>query len=150
MLKHRIAAAAVTFLVASAALFGVVAPAHAVEIIDPKCPGSPQCVILVAPLGDCWEHPCSIQLRLLQRFSRDVTVRYATAPGTATEGVDYVGIKSGRTTIPAGKTAGYVDLTILPDERREPDETFALQFLSPSDGFTVEPSTVRIVIHDGR
>lgn len=144
---HRLAAAVVTLVVTPVALFGAgTGPARAAEI---KCPGSPGCVISVAKLGDCWERPCSIALRLSATFSRDVTVRYATVGGTAVEGVDYQGVKDGFAKIPAGEKTGHLELTILADDIREADETFSLRFASPWDGFTVEPSTVRIVIHDG-
>ena len=51
------------------------------------------------------------------------TVNYATAPGTALAGSDYVAT-SGTLTIPAGSVAGVVDVSVKGDTDVEPDETF--------------------------
>lgn len=147
MLMHRLANVVAALVALAAAMFGVDAgPAHAAQV---KCPGSPSCVVSVVALGDCWEKPCSVALRLPSALRQDVTVRYSTVDGTAIDGLDYKGVKDGFATIPAGARVGYLPLTILADDEREPDENFYIKFVSPWDGFAVEPSVTEIVIHDG-
>ena len=59
-----------------------------------------------------------------------VSVHYATADGTARAGVDYVAA-SGTVTIPAGQTETYVDVSVIGDSLRQPDQTFTMALSSP-------------------
>jgi len=58
------------------------------------------------------------------------TVRYATAAGTATEGVDYVR-RSGTITFSPGQTSRTVSIVVNGDTTFEPDETFLVNLSTP-------------------
>jgi hypothetical protein len=60
-----------------------------------------------------------------------VTVNYATAPGTATSGVDYRPI-SGTISFPIGVSTKKVTVTVIGDKTREPNETFFVNLSNPS------------------
>jgi aryl-phospho-beta-D-glucosidase BglC (GH1 family) len=70
-------------------------------------------------------------LQLSAASSTPVTVRYATADGTATAGSDYVAT-SGTVTIPAGQTTATVTVTLNADSLTEPDELFYLLLTDPT------------------
>ncbi len=76
-----------------------------------------------------------------------VTVKYATANGTATAGSDYTA-KSGTLTIPAGQTSGTIGVAVLGDTAREADETFTVK-LSSAVGATIGDGTgVGTILND--
>jgi parallel beta-helix repeat protein len=60
-----------------------------------------------------------------------VTVQYATAPNTATEGVDYIRA-TGTLSFPAGTTSRTVNVTVNGDTTVEPDEEFWLNLSTPA------------------
>ena len=61
-----------------------------------------------------------------------VTVRYATADGTATAGDDYSAVTGGALTFAAGDTAATITVTIVADGRDEPEaETFTVTLSEP-------------------
>ncbi|MBX9583024.1 MAG: cadherin-like domain-containing protein [Gemmataceae bacterium] len=62
--------------------------------------------------------------------SGPVTVRYATADGTARAGSDYTAA-TGTLTFSAGQTSKTVTVTVRGDRTYEPDETFALNLSAP-------------------
>ncbi|MCY4422826.1 MAG: hypothetical protein OXC06_07125, partial [Acidimicrobiaceae bacterium] len=77
----------------------------------------------------------------------DVTVRYATADGTAAAPGDYTAA-SGTLTIEAGATGGAVEVPVIDDDDDESDETFTLRLTSPagatiSDGDDEVTATIR-------
>ena len=78
-----------------------------------------------------------------------VTVRFATANGSATAGQDYTAA-SGMVTFAAGQTSRQVTVTVAGDTATEADETFTLALSAPS-GATVgmATSTVTITNDDG-
>ena len=62
------------------------------------------------------------------RIDREVSVRYRTLDGSATEaGRDYVIIPDGQLVFTPGLTQHVVSVTILQDQVPEPDETFYLE-----------------------
>lgn len=67
------------------------------------------------------------------------TVHWATAPGTATVGLDYAGV-SGVLTIPAGRTQAVINVRITPDTLHEPNETFTVTLSAPA-GATIADGT---------
>ncbi|HEX6198644.1 MAG TPA: Calx-beta domain-containing protein, partial [Thermoanaerobaculia bacterium] len=75
--------------------------------------------------GDSGETPAPFTVRLACPFHREVTVTYATADGTATEGSDDREV-SGGLTIPPGETEATVAVPVLGDEVHERHETFFL------------------------
>ncbi|MCY4601094.1 MAG: sulfatase-like hydrolase/transferase [Acidobacteria bacterium] len=64
-------------------------------------------------------------VRLAPASSRDVTVRYATSGGTATQGTDYTAA-SGTLTFAAATTEQSVEVAVADDGLDENDETFAV------------------------
>jgi chitinase len=79
-----------------------------------------------------------------------VTVRYATANGSATAGQDYTAA-SGTVTFSAGQTSKQVSVTVAGDAAAEADETFTVTLSAPS-GATLgaaKTSTVTISNDDG-
>ena len=82
--------------------------------------------------------------------SREVTVRYAITPGTATENADYVGPTSGAVTFAPGQTAREVVLDAVDDEIAEEAETVTLA-LSGVRGATLADgvATGTIIDDDG-
>ena len=60
-----------------------------------------------------------------------VTVTYATAPGSATSGVDYRPI-SGTLSFPVGVSSRKLTVTVIGDKTRESNETFFVNLSNPS------------------
>lgn len=81
-------------------------------------------------------------VRLSAASSTPISVRVATSNGTAVSGIlrrDYIRT-TGTLVIPAGETRGTITVRVVPDRRRERDETFRLRLSSPvgatiADGF---------------
>jgi hypothetical protein len=63
--------------------------------------------------------------------AKAVSVIYATAPGTAVPGPDFVA-KLGTLTIPAGAVAGVVSVEVKGDRQVEPNEAFTVKLLAPT------------------
>jgi hypothetical protein len=77
-----------------------------------------------------------------------VTVSYATVPGTATPGQDYL-TANGVLTFGAGETTKTIAITILNDSLDELAETFSVVLSSPSPGATLgTPSSAVVTITD--
>ena len=70
--------------------------------------------------------------------SREVTVDYEFAPGTATENADYRGRLSGTVTFAPGETAKEVELEVVDDEIAEDDETVMLALSGVRGGTLAE------------
>ena len=79
--------------------------------------------------------------------SKDITVDYATADGTATAGDDYTAA-SGTLTITAGDTTAAISVTILADEETESRENFTIT-LSNANNAEIEDSQATGYIFDG-
>ena len=79
--------------------------------------------------------PATVQMLFTVKLSAasatPVTVRYATADGTALAGLDYVAA-SGTLTFAAGQTEQTVSVTILSDALTESDEDFLLKLMDPA------------------
>ena len=61
---------------------------------------------------------------------QQVTLQYATAPGTATAGADYTAV-TGVVTFPPGQTSRTVSIPLLNDALDEDDETFVVNLTAP-------------------
>ena len=85
-------------------------------------------------------------ITLSQPAAANVTVKYATANGSATAPGDYTA-KSGTLTIPAGLTRGIITIPIVGDTLDELDETFFVNLSAPT-GATISDSQGRCVIID--
>ncbi|GAB4323660.1 MAG: hypothetical protein Kow0010_05130 [Dehalococcoidia bacterium] len=79
--------------------------------------------------------------------SVQATVNYATSPGTATQGADYVHV-AGTLTFPIGSTSQTFTVTTLQDSTVEVNETITLTLSSPSSATLGTPSTATLTIHD--
>jgi hypothetical protein len=101
--------------------------------------------------GDAGRRPIAFTLTLSAVAKQDVTVRWATANGTATAGSDYLA-GSGSVTIRAGERTAAIKLWVLGDRIREANETFFVD-LSSSVGATLSTTARRatglIVSDDG-
>jgi len=71
-------------------------------------------------------------IRLNYPTSKDVRVNFETADRTAVAGQDYLA-RSGSVVIPAGQRRVEVDVDVLDDAVREPDETFVLRLTGSSN-----------------
>ena len=69
--------------------------------------------------------------------SKDITVNYKTVDSTAIAGKDYTAL-SGTLTIPANQQTADVDISILPDSLRQPDQTFLFELSSPVNATVFE------------
>ena len=79
--------------------------------------------------------------------SRPATVSYATSDGTATAGEDY-GAVSGTLTFAPGMTAETVWVSLLDDDRDEPDETFAVMLSSAANATIATADATGTVVDD--
>jgi hypothetical protein len=104
---------------------------HTVTILDddplPSL-SSGDCAVLE---GDAGTTPCTPTVRLGPASGRDVTVGYATVPGTATAGSDFQPV-SGTLTFAAGAVEHPVAVPVIGDTAVEPDEGFTLQLGAPT------------------
>jgi hypothetical protein len=82
----------------------------------------------------------SFTVSLSAPASSPVTVDYATASGTATEGSDYLG-DTNTLTFLAGTTTQTIDVTIVDDALAEGDETFSVVLSNPG-GADLGPNAV--------
>jgi hypothetical protein len=62
--------------------------------------------------------------------AKEIKVNYTTIDGTAISGKDYTAV-SGTLTIPANGVSGYIDIQVLPDSLRQPEQSFFLELSSP-------------------
>ncbi|MBA4286136.1 MAG: hypothetical protein C0434_11455, partial [Xanthomonadaceae bacterium] len=85
--------------------------------------------------------------RLSAPSTQTVTVRFATANGTATAGSDYVA-RSGTTTFAPGETSKAQPYTINGDTEFEADETFLVNLSSPVGVTIARGQGVVTIIND--
>jgi hypothetical protein len=76
-----------------------------------------------------------------------ITVKYATANGTALTGSDYTAV-SGTLTFPKGNTSQTVAVAVLGDTVLEPDETFTLKLSSPVKATISDATAVGTILND--
>ncbi len=84
---------------------------------------------------------------LSQAATGPVTVKYATANGTATASQDYVA-KSGTITFAAGETRKTISVTVNGDTAVELNETLALNLSSPSGATIADGAAVGTILTD--
>ena len=80
--------------------------------------------------GDAGTKNAAITLRLSEPATSAVSLRFATANGTATAGSDFVA-KAGSVTFPAGTTTRQLLIAIKGNRIYEPNETFTVNLSSP-------------------
>jgi hypothetical protein len=81
--------------------------------------------------GNSGTSAATFTLGLSAPSGRPITVAFATAPGTATAGSDYVSY-SGTASFPPGTTTRPVSVVVNGDYVFEPDETFTVNLSSPT------------------
>ncbi len=85
------------------------------------------------------------ELRLSELSDKVVTVRVASADGSARTGSDYVGMST-TVTIPAGERRAFVSLPLMDDATVEADEDFTLSLSEPVNArLELATATARIV-----
>ncbi|MGN6136988.1 MAG: Calx-beta domain-containing protein [Aureliella sp.] len=94
--------------------------------------------------GDRGSSKVAVAVTLSHSSSAEVTVRYATANGSALAKSDY-SATSGALTFPAGQTRRTISLSIAGDRKREPNETFSVQLSSPV-GATIADGVATVTI----
>ena len=96
--------------------------------------------------------PVTLAVTLSRPATSSVTVRYATASGTATAMNDFT-TKSGTLTFAAGSTVKYVTVPVKADTAVEPDESLTVTLSSPTGVAGLAPGrsvgTVTILNDDG-
>lgn len=88
-----------------------------------------------------------ITVQRLGSTAADVSVRYATADGTARAGQDYTAA-SGTLTVPAGALSAIFRISLLGDSLAEGEETVNLTLSDPLGAVLVSPSTAVLTIND--
>jgi uncharacterized repeat protein (TIGR01451 family) len=79
----------------------------------------------------------------------DVTVKYATSDGTATQPADYTQISPAQTaTITTGNTSTTVNVPVVQDTVDEVDETFKVDLTIPSGGIIVDNQGIGTIVDD--
>jgi hypothetical protein len=76
-----------------------------------------------------------------------VTVQYATASGSATDGVDYTSA-SGTASITAGATSTTIVVAVNGDNVFEPTETFFVDLTNPTFATIVDPQGLGTILDD--
>jgi endoglucanase len=85
---------------------------------------------------------------LSQATAGTVTVAYATANGTATNGSDYQA-KSGTVSFAAGATSRTITVKVYGDRTKEPNETFTVILSNPTGGALIgDGSGVGTIVND--
>jgi chitinase len=76
-----------------------------------------------------------------------VSVHYATAPGTAQDGADFVAV-SGAVPIAPGQTQVFIRVSVIGDSVHEGDESLSLLLAKPVVGATLGTSEAAGTIFD--
>lgn len=84
---------------------------------------------------------------LSRAFAQDVTVDYATSNGTAMAPSDYTA-KSGTLSIPAGSTAGSIQVHVVGDTVRESSETMHVTLSGPSYATLTDGEATGLIVND--
>ncbi len=73
----------------------------------------------------------SLQVTLSEAAKSNVLVNYATLDGTAKSGLDFTGKTDGELLFAPGETTKTIEVPLLSDAVKEPDETFQVLLLNP-------------------
>jgi Calx-beta domain-containing protein len=90
--------------------------------------------------GNTGTRNLTFTVSLTNDSASDVSVNYATSDGTATGGSDYA-TDAGTLTIPAGQTAGQVQVVVNGDTSFEPNETVTVTLSNLIGGSTIDDAT---------
>jgi hypothetical protein len=97
--------------------------------------------------GDTGPADVTVRVTLSRVSTRDLTVDYATADGTASHGSDYQQA-AGRLTIPAGAIEALITLRVDGENVAELDEQFSMVLSNPLVGATIARATGIVTIVD--
>jgi PKD repeat protein len=89
----------------------------------------------------------TVQATLDHPYSQPVSVRFATANGTATSGFDYAPT-NGLLMFPSNVTSAMFSVRILPDAQPEVNETVLIQFSEATNAIAGPPGTITILDDD--
>jgi Calx-beta domain len=94
--------------------------------------------------GRTGTHVVYFAVTLSHKFDKVVTVKYATANGTAKAPADFVA-KSGTLTFSVGATTGKIGITIKGDKIPEANESYFVTLFSPVNATVSNPNAVGII-----
>lgn len=97
--------------------------------------------------GNAGTHIARLAVTLSATSASPVSVHYATAPGSATAGVDFLAT-SGTVMIPAGATTGFVSITVVGDATFEANEVFGVTLSSPIGAVITNASGQATIVND--
>ncbi|MBP0466918.1 cellulase family glycosylhydrolase [Roseomonas sp. PWR1] len=95
--------------------------------------------------GDVGTSNATFTISLSQAFSQSVSVRWATANGTAVATSDYR-TASGTVTFAAGETSKTVSVAVVGDFRTEATETFQVRLSSPTNATIADGTGVATIL----
>ena len=90
----------------------------------------------------------SFTVTLSEAQSQKLDLKYTTANGSATSGLDYVGVTNGLLTFNAGETSKTISISILNDNISEFDESFLVNLFIPRGSF-LNSGTVDVLAATG-
>ena len=93
------------------------------------------------------EGPAQFAVTLSHSSSKEITVGYRTANGTATQPADYT-FTSGTLTIAANDNSGTISVPIINDIAEEEDETFTLELVSPKNATILDQEATATIRDD--
>ena len=97
--------------------------------------------------GDPGTTPCTFTLTLSAASGQETSVDYQTVDGTAKAGLDYQA-SSGTLGFAAGTTSRTVSMNVIGDTRDEPNETFLVNLLNPSNVDLADPQGLGAITDD--
>jgi len=89
-----------------------------------------------------------LTVRLSAPSGRSVTVKYATADGTAAAPADYTAKALTTLTIAAGKTTGTISIPVKGDATAEADEAFTVNLSAPTNATIADSQAVVTIVND--
>ena len=97
--------------------------------------------------GDVGTSNFSFKVNLSRATDQTVTVDFATLDGTAGAGTDYIA-KSGTLTFKPNVTEGVIDISVMTDTLKEPDETFSVVLSNPKNATITTGTGVATIRND--
>ncbi len=89
-------------------------------------------------------HVMYFSVTLSHKYTKAITVKFATGNGTAKAPGDYVAT-AGTLTFPAGVTAKAIGVTVKGDKIKESNETFVVTIYSPLNATIADPNAVGVI-----
>ena len=97
--------------------------------------------------GNTGLRPVWLTVSLSQSSTASVSVQFATVPGSALAGSDFVA-RTGTITIPAGKTSANLGVSVIGDTSYRPNQTFSVVLSSPVHATLSSASGVATILND--